>query len=200
MAPVREVPNREETLAVVRRSVRRERLLTGDGRLIEDYIDGHALLGDPVGLAGCCELVCERLRELRPVAVAGEVAAACGLVSGAVLRCWQQGIALQGRYVRKAEKGYGVTGLLNTELEPTGPVVVLDDVTGQGNSAVRVVEALRKQGHEVAAVVVVVDREEGAAERLDGLGVELSWLFDLRDTLGERALNGPGAGRGEHGR
>lgn len=188
MAPVREAPTREETLAVVRRSVRRERLMTGDGRPLEDYVDGHALLGDPVGLAGCCELICERLRELRPVAVAGEVAAACGLVSGVVLRSRQQGIALEGRYVRKAEKGYGVTGMLNTELEPAGPVVLLDDVTGRGDSAVRVVEALRRQGHEVAAMVVVVDRGEGAAARLDRLGVKLSWLFDLRE-----------AGGGEHG-
>lgn len=184
MAPVSEAPDREETLAVVRRSIRRERLATSDGRLLEDYVDGHALLGDPVGLAGCCELVCERLRELRPAAVAGEVAAACGLVSTVVLRCRQQGIALQGRYVRKAEKGYGVTGLLNTELEPGGPVVLLDDVSGRGDSAVRVVEALRGQGHEVGAMVVVVDRGEGAAERLDRLGVELSWLFDLREAGG----------------
>lgn len=199
MAPV-EAPTREETLAVVRRSIRRERLLTGDGRLIEDYVDGHALLGDPVGLAGCCELVCERLAALRPAAVAGEVSAACGLVSGVVLRCRQQGLALQGRYVRKAEKGYGVAGLLNTELEPGGPVVLLDDVTGKGDSAVRVVEALRGQGHEVTAMIVVLDRGEGASERLDGLGVELSWLFDMREARAEATLGGALAGGDGHGR
>jgi len=198
MAPAR-TPSREETLAVVRRSIRREPLSTSDGRLIDDYVDGHALLGDPTGLAGCCELVCERLRELRPVAVVGEVAAACGLVSGVVLRCQQEGIALQGRYLRKAQKGYGVTGLLNTGLAPASRVVVLDDVTGKGDAAMRVVEALRSEGHEVAAMVVVLDRGEGAAERLDGLGVELSWLFDLREAAGEVALHEAGAG-GEHGR
>jgi orotate phosphoribosyltransferase len=172
-------PTREETLAVVQRSIRREPLRTGDGRLIYDYVDGHAVLGDPTGLAGCCELICERLLTLEVGAVAGEVSAACGLVSGVVLRRQQTGMELLGRYVRKEAKRYGVTGLLNTELPPRGPVVLLDDVTGTGDTAVRVVQALRREGHQVEAVVVVLDRGEGAAGRLAEIDVELSWLFDL---------------------
>jgi orotate phosphoribosyltransferase len=159
-------------------------LVAGDGRTIDDYVDGHAILGDPTGLAGCCELICERLQRLDAIAVAGEVTAACGLVAGVVLRSRQRGASLAGRFLRKEAKGYGVRGLLNTELPPRSRIVVLDDVTGVGDSAARVVGALRDEGHEVGSAIVVLDRGEGAAERLAELGVELSWLFDLSEASG----------------
>ena len=65
---------------------------------------------------------------------------------------------------RKTKKDYGVKSDMIGDLQKGDKVLVIEDVTTTGGSAYSVVERVRGKGGEVKAVVVVVDREEGAAE------------------------------------
>ena len=60
-------------------------------------------------------------------------------------------------------------------------VVVLEDVTTTGASALKAVAAVRERGCRVARVVTVVDRLEGARENLEKEGLELIALFTKDD-------------------
>ncbi|MBO8182002.1 MAG: orotate phosphoribosyltransferase [Archaeoglobus sp.] len=65
---------------------------------------------------------------------------------------------------RKVKKDYGVKSDMIGELLEGEKVLVVEDVTTTGNSAYSVVERVRDKGGNVEAVIVIVDREEGAAE------------------------------------
>ncbi len=75
--------------------------------------------------------------------------------------------------VRKKSKGHGTGGRIEGKLEEGETVTVVEDVTTTGGSSVETVEVLREAGAKVNKVLVVVDRKEGAEEKLKELDVEL---------------------------
>ena len=76
------------------------------------------------------------------------------------------GRALDAFVVRKAQKSYG----MGRQVEGPGVdgrrVVVLEDTSTTGGSALTAVEGVRNAGGDVQAVAVIVDRATGAAERV----------------------------------
>ncbi len=65
---------------------------------------------------------------------------------------------------RKAKKDYGVKSDVIGDIKRGEKVLVIEDVTTTGGSAYSVVERVQEMGGEVEAVIVVVDREEGASD------------------------------------
>jgi orotate phosphoribosyltransferase len=61
--------------------------------------------------------------------------------------------------------------------------VIVEDVTTTGESALKAVEATRQAGGEVALVLTMVDREEGASETFAQAGLPFRWLFRASEFL-----------------
>jgi orotate phosphoribosyltransferase len=61
--------------------------------------------------------------------------------------------------------------------------LVIDDVSTTGSSIARAVEALKSNNLIVYDAFVIVDREEGAREKLQQLNIELHYLITLREIL-----------------
>ncbi len=68
--------------------------------------------------------------------------------------------------VRKEAKEHGTNRRIEGDLEPASRVVVVDDVVTTGGSTLKAIEAAEAAGHEVVAVLCIVDREQGGAEAL----------------------------------
>ena len=60
-------------------------------------------------------------------------------------------------------------------------VVIVEDVTTTGGSAIKAADAVRAEGAEVVRVVTVIDRQEGAAEAFDAAGLILTPILTLAD-------------------
>jgi orotate phosphoribosyltransferase len=88
-------------------------------------------------------------------------------------------------FVRKQAKDHGtkslIEGLPDGETLRGKRVVVVEDVTTTGGSAIKAAEALRAEGAEVVGVVTVLDREEGAGEAFAAAGLTLTPLLTLDD-------------------
>lgn len=84
-------------------------------------------------------------------------------------------------YVRKEEKGYGLSKLVEGAVRPGWRALVVDDVITDGGSKIPAVEALRKAGCVVSDVVVLVDRLEGGAARLAAAGTKLAAYADVKE-------------------
>ena len=73
-------------------------------------------------------------------------------------------------FVRKQAKEHGtkslIEGLPNGDSLKGKRVVVVEDVTTTGGSAIKAAEAVRGEGAEVVGVVTVIDRQEGAGGSL----------------------------------
>jgi orotate phosphoribosyltransferase len=171
--------DRERLLRIVVESISDTPLTRSDGRAVTGYVQGHHVLGDPEGLRIASSLMLEVVQATTASAVAGEISAACALVSGLVTLSAATPQPLTGRYLRKELKPYGVPGWLNAPLAPGQQVFLVDDVAATGVSGERCVQILRSLGHNVTSMMVLVDRDQGAAERLGRIGVDLWTLFTL---------------------
>ncbi len=76
------------------------------------------------------------------------------------------GSPIRAFIVRKEAKDHGTTRQIEGDLEPASKVVVIDDVVTTGGSTLKAIEAVETAGHEVVAVLCIVDREQGGAEAL----------------------------------
>ncbi|MDQ4490125.1 orotate phosphoribosyltransferase [Sinomonas sp. ASV486] len=90
----------------------------------------------------------------------------------------EAGRAVDAFVVRKAQKSYG----MGRQVEGPGvagrKVVVLEDTSTTGGSALTAVEGVRNAGGEVTAVAVIVDRATGAEERIEAeAGVPYLFAF-----------------------
>ena len=62
-------------------------------------------------------------------------------------------------------------------------VVLVDDVATTGGSNMESVEILTEAGAEIAKILVVVDREEGAAQNLSPLNLDYQSLVLISDLV-----------------
>jgi orotate phosphoribosyltransferase len=84
--------------------------------------------------------------------------------------------------IRRQGKEHGKTGAIIGTVAGRH-VLLVEDVTTSGGSVLYGVRRLREAGAMVRTVITVVDREEGAAERLAQEGIELKPLVKASDIL-----------------
>jgi len=95
---------------------------------------------------------------------------------------------LDGFTVRKRAKDHGTGRRIEGGLPTDARVVVVEDTMTTGRSALSAVDAVREHGAEVAAVLVLVDREEGGRERIESADLPLLVAYtasELLETAGE---------------
>lgn len=180
-----------ETAADRRRALRdlvaEKSLITGrdmtlvSGAASRFYFDMKQTTFDPRGLGLVADLLLDALGDPPPRFVAGLETGAIPVVAAAVLRGGQTGRPVEGFFVRKAAKGHGTRRRIERDLPPGGRVVVVEDVTTTGGSAMQAVEAIRAAGGTVDRVVTVVDRLQGAGENMARAGLRLVALLDASD-------------------
>lgn len=94
------------------------------------------------------------------------------------------GRAVDAFVVRKAQKSYGMGRQVEGPSVEGRNVVVLEDTSTTGGSALTAVEGVRKAGGNVVAVAVIVDRNTGAKEKIEAeAGVPYLYAFS-KDELG----------------
>ncbi|NLS09433.1 orotate phosphoribosyltransferase [Nesterenkonia sp. MY13] len=95
-----------------------------------------------------------------------------------------QNRAIDSFVVRKAAKSYGMGRQVEGPDIKGRKVVVLEDTSTTGGSALQAVEGVRAAGGEVQAVAVIVDRDTGAKERIEEeAGVPCFYAYS-KDDLG----------------
>lgn len=83
--------------------------------------------------------------------------------------------------VRKESKAHGMQRRIEGTEVAGRRVLVVEDTSTTGGSALTAVEAVREAGGEVVAVAVVVDRGTGAAEAVAAEGLEYRYAVELSD-------------------
>lgn len=139
------------------------------------YVDKYLFETEPRCLTHIANGFAERIGEAKPA----------GVALGAVPLVAATGMTANQPYVivRKKAKEYGTGNRIEGRLEEGEEAVVVEDIATTGQSALDAVEALRAAGGVVNRVLVVVDREEGATDRLEAEGVELEALVTASELL-----------------
>ena len=92
-----------------------------------------------------------------------------------------RGLDLDAFVVRKAAKDHGMRRRIEGPDVAGRSVVVLEDTSTTGGSALTAVNALREAGATVIGVAVIVDRATGAAEAIRAAGLDYRFAFGLAD-------------------
>ena len=83
--------------------------------------------------------------------------------------------------VRKSAKAHGLQRLIEGSEVSGKRVLVVEDTSTTGNSALTAVRAVREAGGEVVGVATVVDRATGAAEAIEAEGLPYRSVLGLAD-------------------
>lgn len=86
-------------------------------------------------------------------------------------------------YPRKEAKDYGTRAEIEGSYQAGERVVVIDDLATTGESKFEAIDKLKAAGLQVEDVVVLIDRQSGAAESLASAGYRLHAVFTLTDLL-----------------
>jgi orotate phosphoribosyltransferase len=87
--------------------------------------------------------------------------------------------------IRSSEKGHGKKDLVIGKVQGKN-VLLIEDVTTSGGSALYGIEVLRAAGAHADRVITVVDREQGARQNLLAHGVEIIPLVRVSELLKSR--------------
>ncbi len=112
------------------------------------------------------EMLWQLTKDLNVQAIGGLEVGAIPMATAAALRYQEEGRPLEGFFVRKQPKGHGSQERVEGVVQRGWRVAVIDDVFTQGTSVLQAINEVEKLGAEVAAVICIVDRLEGAREKL----------------------------------
>jgi orotate phosphoribosyltransferase len=92
------------------------------------------------------------------------------------------GKSIEGFSIRKEPKGHGTGQQVEGHVKAGDGVVITEDVITTGGSTIKAVEAARRHGLTVLAVVALLDRcEENGRQNIEALGVPVYPLLTIRD-------------------
>ncbi|MEZ5925692.1 MAG: orotate phosphoribosyltransferase [Hyphomicrobiaceae bacterium] len=171
------MPNRRDREAARRRLieiVRSKSFRSGEvfklasGKTSTLYFNMKPTLLDPEGAMLSASLILDLIADDRAVLVGGLELGAVPIAASVAAVSAVEGRPIAGFLIRKQAKEHGtqslVEGLVKGETLAGRRVVIVEDVTTTGGSALKAAEVVRAEGGEVARVVSVLDRQEGAEE------------------------------------
>jgi uridine monophosphate synthetase len=140
------------------------------------YVDLRVVISHPEVLAQVGRLMAVEVARCRADRIAGIPYAGLPLAVAASLA---GGIPLV--YSRREAKTYGTRRRIEGSFQPGEHVVVIDDIVTDGASKLEAIEPLEAAGLVVENLVVLVDREQGARERLLAKGYRLHAVFTISE-------------------
>lgn len=147
------------------------------GRKSSVYFDCKRTTLDPEGLHLIATLILEAIDRLerddgrRIDAIGGPTIGADPVVGHVAGRSWERAAAgaghpLRAFLVRKASKDHGTQRLIENDIPAGTRVVVFEDVVTTAKSTLEAIAKVEQAGLDIAAVLALVDREQGGAAAL----------------------------------
>ncbi len=153
------------------------------GAMSRFYVDCKPVSLDPEGAALIGVALFERIQDLPVEGCGGMTLGADPIATAVALTSFLRGKPVPAFIVRKEPKGHGTGRQVEGPLRPGAQVAVVEDVVTTGESAVRAMEALRRENHTTLKVIALIDRKEGGADRIAGMGVPFESLFTIDDLI-----------------
>lgn len=140
-------------------AVKRGDFVLSSGKKSNLYIDCRKITLHPLGAKLIAKIILEKIKGLKVDAIGGLTLGADPITSSVVALS-----DIPGFIVRKKEKEHGTKQKIEGIIEPGFNVIIVEDVSTTGTSAMQAIKAVEDIGAKVIKVISVVDRAEGASE------------------------------------
>lgn len=165
-------PAKRTVLAQVNeKAIVRGEVTLSSGATADYYVDMRRVTLDAAAAPAIGRTMLELTADWEYDAVGGLTLGADPVATAMLHQAAAAGRVLDAFVVRKAQKVHGLQKLVEGPPVKGRRVLAVDDTSTTGGSVLEAVAALRAEGAEVVGVAVIVDRDTGAAERVEAEGV-----------------------------
>jgi orotate phosphoribosyltransferase len=147
-----------------------------DARLITLSALGASLIGPAI-----LEAVKTDLHDDKIQAVGGMSVGADPIATAVSIASLKEGVPLDAFIVRKEKKIHGMGRRIEGPVEKGMSVLIVEDVSTTGSSAIKACKACEEAGLTIHAVVTLLDREEGAEKNISREGYKFIPLISISD-------------------
>jgi len=155
------------------------------GKTSPFYFNMKPTMLDSEGAFLIASLILDEIDGVDADLIGGLEMGAVPIASSVAAIAYTRGRKLPAFFVRKQAKEHGtralVEGLAKTERLAGKKVIVVEDVTTTGGSALKAAEALKAEGATVVRVITIVDRLDGAMLTFSDAGFAFTPLLTLED-------------------
>ncbi|GJM03683.1 MAG: orotate phosphoribosyltransferase [Rhodomicrobium sp.] len=164
-----------------------DEMTLASGKKSRHYFNMKPTMLDPDGALLIANLMLDEVKNLGQKfdAIGGLELGAVPIASAIAPVSALRGEPINAFIIRKKAKDHGtqslVEGLKDDQTLSGKSIIIVEDVTTTGGSAIKAIEAVRKDGATVAHVITILDREEGAKEAFEEVGITLISLLKKSD-------------------
>lgn len=152
------------------------------GKKATYYVDMRKLTLDHRAAPAIGRIMLDLISDIPDVVAVGGLTLGADPIANAIMHeSARTDRPLDAFVVRKEPKDHGRGRQIEGADVEGRRVVVVEDTSTTGQSALKAVEALRKAGAEVVAVAVIVDRSTGAQAAIEAEGLEWRAAIGLAD-------------------
>jgi orotate phosphoribosyltransferase len=157
----------------------REDFTLASGRKSRHFFDMKPVMMNPECAHLLGVLIHNQIENIGQVDAVGGLELGAVPLTGIVIAKAGRGSSLKGFIVRKEPKGRGgrktgnPPGIEGSSLENGQRIVLLEDVTTTGGSALKAAKKLIEMGCDVASCITILDRQEGGSEAFEEAGIPL---------------------------
>ena len=155
-------------------------LLRGDftlrsGRKSTYYLDKYRFETQPDILLELGKMIAAKI-PADAQRIAGPELGAVPLAASAAMQCGKPCL-----FVRNQKKEYGSGQQIEGVYHAGEKIVLIEDIVTSGGQVIEAVKTLKDAGLSVLKVIVIIDREEGGREAIEGAGIKMDSLFTTTD-------------------
>lgn len=145
-----------------------------DGSLTDYYIDKYVFETSPALLGPIVEAIADRIETEDIDVIAGPALGAVPIVTAVSMHT-----GLEAAFIRKGEKLHGTQARIEGEINKGDRVLLIEDITTTGGTVLESAHIAEEVGGIVERIIVVVDRNEGAKERIEREGYPFECLAQV---------------------
>ena len=161
-------------------ALKRGKFLLSSGKESSYYLDGRVITLTPQGAYLVGSIILDMVSGRNLDAVGGPTLGADPICGAVAALSYLNNKPLKTFIVRKQAKDHGALRQVEgPALKKGDQAILLDDVATTGKALIEAKQALDKIGVIVKQAIVIVDRQEGAADNLAKVGLELESIFKI---------------------
>ena len=152
------------------------------GRKSKHFFDMKPVMMDPECAHLLGVLIHHQIEKIGQVDAVGGLELGAVPLTGIAIAKAGRGSSLKGFIVRKEPKGRGgrktgnPPGIEGSSLQSGHRIVLVEDVTTTGGSALKAAQRLIEMGCDVASCITILDRQEGGLDAFQEAGITLTPL------------------------
>ncbi|MDP2168279.1 MAG: orotate phosphoribosyltransferase [Thermodesulfovibrionales bacterium] len=154
------------------------------GRMSNVYFDLRRTTLSPEGQYLIGNLYMDKLEELdlSPKGIGGLTMGADPIATSVAYCSYLRGKPVEAFVIRKEPKAHGMGLQIEGNVKEGDDVVIIDDVVTTGGSTIKAIEIAKKEGLNIIAVIVLLDRcEQNGRENIEGLGYSFHPILTVKD-------------------